>query len=71
MATSITPATKRIGSPNATVDGATVAGAGLATAIGNPTATPTIMIQARTTREPSIRLERDEQRVAAAHSAAA
>src|SRR5260221_2063725 len=55
----------------ANVEGATAAGAGLAMATGRPTATPTIMIQASTTREPNIRLERDEQRVAAAHSAAA
>ncbi len=56
---------------SASVDGSSVAGAGLATAIGRPTTTPTIITQARTTRDPSIRLERDEQRVAAAHNAAA
>ncbi len=33
--------------------------------------TPTTMTQPRTTRDPSIRLERDEQRVATAHSTAA
>src|SRR5436190_5543226 len=32
---------------------------------------PTTMIQARTTRDPSSRLEREEHRVAVAHSAAA
>jgi hypothetical protein len=48
-----------------------VGGAGLAIATGRATATPTIMIHASTTRDPSIRLERDEQRVAAAHKAAA
>ena len=33
--------------------------------------TPTTITQPRTTREPSIRLDREEQRVAAAHSTAA
>ena len=56
---------------SATVDGATPCGAGLTTATGSPTATPTIMIQARTTRDPSIRLDRELQSVAAAHSTAA
>ena len=36
-----------------------------------PTTTPTTITQPSTTREPSIRLERDEQRVAAAQSTAA
>src|SRR5260221_14532599 len=48
-----------------------VLGAGLATATGRPTRTPPIMIQASTTRDPNIRLDRDEQSVAVAHSEAA
>ena len=53
------------------VEGSSDAGGGLTAAIGTPTTTPTIMIQASTTLEPSIRLEREEQRVAIAHSRAA
>ena len=51
--------------------GASVSGGGLTIAIGRPTTTPTTMTQPRTTRDPSIRLERDEHRVATAHSTAA
>jgi hypothetical protein len=40
-------------------------------ATGIPTITPTTITQASTTREPSMRLDRDEQSVDAAHSAAA
>ncbi len=43
----------------------------VARAMGRPTTVPMIMIQASTTREPIIRLERDEARVAAAHRMAA
>ena len=46
-------------------------GAGAEDRIGKPTMTPTTMTQPSTTREPSIRLERDEQRVATAQSTAA
>ena len=51
--------------------GASVAGGGLTIATGRAMTTPTTITQPRTTREPSIRLERDEQRVATAHSTAA
>jgi hypothetical protein len=47
------------------------AGAGLAIARGIPTITPMTITQAMTTRDPSIRLDRDEQRVETAHSTAA
>jgi hypothetical protein len=40
-------------------------------AMGIPTMAPTTITQAITTREPIMRLEREEQRVAVAHSAAA
>ena len=53
------------------MDGSTDAGAGLMTTSGNPTTAPTIMTQANTTRDPSIRLLRDEHRVAVAHRTAA
>ena len=53
------------------MDGATSGGGSLTTTSGMPTTVPTSITQARTTREPSMRLEREEQRVAAAHSAAA
>ena len=46
-------------------------GTPLATATGSPTMVPTIMTQASTTREPIIRLDRDEARVAVAHRTAA
>src|SRR6188768_812031 len=55
----------------ARVDGSSVVGPGLTAAIGNPTMTPTTITQPSTTREPSIRLDRDEQSVAAAQSTAA
>ncbi len=41
------------------------------TASGSPTRVPTTMTQARTTRDPIIRLEREEARVAVAHRMAA
>src|SRR3954467_484406 len=56
---------------NPSVEGSSESGGGLTAAIGTPTTTPTIMIQASTTLEPSIRLEREEHRVAIAHSRAA